>query len=134
MTRWSDYPQQAHRDQCRHRHAGIRRAERVVGDEYDGRVDVYSVGVMIYEMLTGHLPIENEAKAVGLAAFVRQATQAATPLRDWLPEVPEQLEGLIMRTLAREPATRPTAAELGGELRRLLERGSVLLRATVSSA
>jgi hypothetical protein len=106
--------------------------ERVVGDAYDGRADVYSVGVLIYEMLTGHLPIEYRAGALGLAVFIRQATQAARPLSDWLPEVPDEIEALVMRVLAREPSSRPTAGELAGELRRL-EQGSLHLRANGSA-
>jgi hypothetical protein len=93
--------------------------ERVIGDDYDGRADVYSVGVMIYEMLTGHLPIEYRAGALGLAAFIRQATQVARPLSEWLPEVPDEIESLVMRVLSREPSLRPTAGDLAAELRRL---------------
>lgn len=104
--------------------------ERVVGDVYDGRADVYSLGVMIYEMLTGHLPIEDDVRAMGLAAFIRQATQAARPLRDWLPEVPDEIEAMVMRAIARDPASRPTAGELGAQLRRV-ERSSLLMRSTV---
>jgi hypothetical protein len=106
--------------------------ERVMGEHYDGRADVYSVGVMIYEMLTGHLPIEYRAGALGLAAFIRQATQAARPLSDWLPGVPDEIETLVMRVLAREPSARPTAGELASELRRL-EQSSMLVRAAVSA-
>ena len=106
--------------------------ERVVGDAYDGRADVYSVGVMIYEMLTGHLPIEYRAGALGLAVFIRQATQAARPLSDWLPEVPDEIEALVMRVLSRDPSSRPTAGDLAGELRRL-QQGSLHLRANVSA-
>jgi hypothetical protein len=105
--------------------------ERVVGDEYDGHADVYSVGVLIYEMLTGHLPIEYRA-GLGLAAFIRQATEAARPLSDWLPEVPDEIETLVMRALAREPSSRPTAGELAAELRRL-QQGSTRTRAIASA-
>jgi hypothetical protein len=98
--------------------------ERVIGEDYDGRADVYSVGVMIYEMLTGHLPIEYRAGALGLAVFIRQATEVARPLSDWLPEVPDEVEALVMRVLARDPSLRPTAGELASELRRLHANGS----------
>jgi hypothetical protein len=106
--------------------------ERIIGERYDGRADVYSVGVMIYEMLTGHLPIEYRAGALGLAAFIRQATQMARPLSDWLPEVPDEIETLVMRVLAREPAARPTAGELADELRKL-ERSSLHMHRTISA-
>lgn len=101
--------------------------ERVTGDRYDGRADVYSVGVLVYEMLTGHLPIEHGPQAIGLAAFIKQATQAARPMSDWLPGVPDEVEALVMRALARDPALRPTAGELRDELRRL-ERRSIHAR------
>jgi hypothetical protein len=106
--------------------------ERVIGEDYDGRADVYSVGVMIYEMLTGHLPIEYRAGALGLAVFIRQATEVARPLSDWLPEVPDEIEALVMRVLARAPSSRPTAGELASELRRL-QQSSVHARAMVSA-
>ena len=93
--------------------------ERVLGDAFDGRADVYSVGVMAYEMLTGTLPIEHDGRSVGLAAFVKQATGRVHPLRERLPDVGAEIEMLVMRALAREPTERPSAMQFADELKRL---------------
>ena len=93
--------------------------ERLGDGPYDGRVDVYAVGVMLYEMLAGRPPFQAaEGRYWPLA--VMHAMQPPPPLGDFEPNVPAPLEALVMRALVKEPADRPTAAELGLELRRFL--------------
>lgn len=91
--------------------------ERVLGIDYDGKVDVYSVGVMAWILLTGRLPFQLRGESDIVSALIRQVSAPLPPLgRD---DVPAGLEALLSKVLAREAAERPTARELGAELRRL---------------
>ena len=69
----------------------------------DHRSDVYSVGVMGYEMLTGRTPFVGATPQQVLAA---QVTQTADPLSRYRPSVPSALESVIMRCLEKRPADR----------------------------
>jgi hypothetical protein len=91
--------------------------ERVSGDPYDGRSDVYSVGVMLYEMLTGQLPFR--AKEGGYWAIaMMHVSREPTPPSTVEPSVTPELEALVLRAMAKQRDKRPTAAELAAELRR----------------
>jgi hypothetical protein len=86
--------------------------ERLVGGDCDPRADVYSLGVMAYEMLSGKRPFDNGAAGRWALAFTRASEAPASPhLTDRL--VPEAIAEIIHRTLARDPARRPTAEEFG---------------------
>ncbi len=90
--------------------------ERIVGLAYDGRTDVYSAGIVLYQMLTGRLPFDagDEGNFVTLA--MKHLSQPVPPPRRFNPEIPEELEAVILRMLAKDPNDRPTAAELVVEL------------------
>jgi len=90
--------------------------EQAAGDrEIDGRSDLYSLGVVSYQMLTGELPFQ--APTVP-AILIKQITEAAPYVGDRVQGVPEDLAGSVMRCLEKEPENRwPTA----DALRRALE-------------
>jgi serine/threonine protein kinase len=90
--------------------------ERVMGLEYDQRADIYSMGVLMYEVLAGHLPFL-EADDGTYDALVRLVTKPIPPLA--VEGVPRGAESLVRRALAKDPEERPSAAELRDELRRL---------------
>jgi ligand-binding sensor domain-containing protein len=93
--------------------------ERFFGRPYDGRADVYSVGVMLYEMLSGHLPVEVDGGVrLGVAHL---ATSAPRPLREHASRLPAGVEAIVMRALASEPKLRPTPQELADAFDRALE-------------
>jgi serine/threonine protein kinase len=88
--------------------------EQAAGEEVTVATDIYSLGAVVYELLTGRAPYEFESLAE-LAA--QQAGGVITPLRDLEPSVPEPVEAAVMHALAREPRFRPTsAAEFAHEL------------------
>ena len=88
--------------------------EQAAGEEVTTATDIYSLGAVVYELLTGRAPYEFESLAE-LAA--QQAGGVITPLRDLEPSVPEPVETAVMHALAREPRFRPaSAADFAHEL------------------
>jgi WD40 repeat protein/tRNA A-37 threonylcarbamoyl transferase component Bud32 len=85
----------------------------------DGRSDVYSLGVILYELLTGRLPLPPQGS---YAALVHRIIHEAPPqLRSIKPSIPRILETICLQALEKDPADRlESAAELAAELRRWL--------------
>jgi len=89
--------------------------ERFRRGPYGPKSDVYSVGAMLYEMLTGRLPFI-PVSADPLALVAMQAEEDPPPLRPRCPEASPALEKLVRSALVREPDARPSAEELGRRL------------------
>ncbi len=89
--------------------------EQAAADPHvDHRADIYAVGTLAYEMLTGRTPFAAPTPQAMLAAHI---TQAPEPVNRHRPAVPAALNGLLMRCLEKRPADRwQTAAELLGQL------------------
>jgi tetratricopeptide (TPR) repeat protein len=83
--------------------------EQAAGDRnVDARADLYSAGLVMYEMLAGHPPfVANSARQMVAA----QLTQEAPPLTARDSSTPKGMIGLVMRCLAKDPSARPTSAE-----------------------
>jgi serine/threonine protein kinase len=94
--------------------------ERVSQKAYDGRSDVYSVGVTLYQMLAGALPFDSDSGVWG--AILKSLTQPPPPLHGRRPEIPPEIERIVMRTLEKDPARRPTASELAEDLTKAAAR------------
>jgi serine/threonine protein kinase/ActR/RegA family two-component response regulator len=92
--------------------------ERLRGLKYDERSDIYSVGVMLYQMLTGHMPFETEGRDALAIINIQLTTEPPLP-RVFQPELPVEVEHLLLRTLGKDPDERPTPKECAETLRAL---------------
>src|SRR6185503_11734258 len=82
--------------------------------------DVYSLGVIFYEMLTGSVPFSGSSP---LAIALKHASDYPRPPREIVASIPEDLEWLVLRTLEKRPEDRPAnASEFRTELFEIAER------------
>ena len=94
--------------------------EQAAGREVDARSDIWSLGVVIYEMLTRRTPFEGASKSHIIVAIT---DREPAPLAQFAPEVPEALEWVIAEALTKNVDERcQTAKEMLGKLRRLKQR------------
>lgn len=93
--------------------------EQIEGREIDLRADIYSLGVLMYEMFTGRVPFEG---ANAIATLFQHLDARVVAPRAIVPSLPETLETIILKAMARAPEARhPTVANLADELDRLYE-------------
>ncbi len=84
--------------------------EQARGDMTDERSDIYSVGVMLYEMVTGRKPYDADTP---VAIALKHMQENCVPPRDIMPSIPEALEEIILHAMEKEPSRRyQSAAEM----------------------
>ena len=84
--------------------------EQAKGEMTDERSDIYSVGVLLYEMLTGRKPFDGDSP---ISIAVKHMQDTAVPPREIMPSIPESLEEIVLHAMERSPARRyQSAAEM----------------------
>ena len=99
--------------------------ERLKGQPFDGRSDLFAVGVMLYLMLTGQLPFSGEDMTV----LQKLVNEPHPPLATYLNQYPKEIDAIVDRALAKDPEQRySTAEEFAADLHGLgeeLKKGQV---------
>jgi serine/threonine-protein kinase len=90
--------------------------EQVTGTKVDERTDIYSLGVMLYELFTGSVPFTGDS---AIAVGFKQMKDPPPEPRSINPQLSPQVEAVILRALEKEPVRRyPSVAELKSDLER----------------
>lgn len=97
--------------------------EQAKGDVTDAKADIYSMGIMLYEMLSGKLPFESDS-AVSVA--IKQISDKAVPLGQVAPDVPQALQDITARAMAKDPHNRyPSARAMLNDIEEFKKNPSV---------
>jgi len=99
---------------------GYMSPEQARGQATDARTDIWSLGVVIYQMVTHHLPFEGSSNSDVIASILGKEPP---PLARYARDVPEALEWIVTKALTKDPEERyQTAKEMMVDLRRIKQR------------
>lgn len=105
--------------------------EQCKGMAGDGRTDIYSLGVLLYELTTGHLPFQADTQ---VGYIVKHVTEPPIPPRSVAPHLPDWLEAVILKSLAKEVLDRyqsatDMVADLAGQQTPILAAAATIVPA-----
>jgi eukaryotic-like serine/threonine-protein kinase len=102
--------------------------EQIQGEDADARADLFSLGVLLYQMLTGQMPFRGDHEAAVMYSVLNEEPPPASSLR---PDIPEGLGSIVERALKKNPAERyQSAAEIIADLRHFEESVAPIAGAT----
>jgi ABC-type transport system substrate-binding protein len=108
--------------------------EQVTGKQIDAKTDIYSLGTVLYECVTGQPPFSGEMQAL----VYRISNEIPLPPRALQPQLDDDLEELLLRCLEKDPAKRPSGLELFEKLSRysthLIDSGKYITMLPTASA
>jgi serine/threonine-protein kinase PpkA len=111
---------------------GYMAPEQVMGHDVDKRADIYAMGVLTFEMLTGRLPYIGSNRMEVAYATVNTPIPSAVKIN---PNLPDELDVLLQKALAKDPAQRPQSVrELLAQMARLPQRRTTPAAASATAA
>ena len=105
--------------------AGIGTPDYMAPEQWTGEAtalsDMYSLGVVLYEMVTGHRPYVSDTPA---GILLKQVNEPLPPPNQYIPDLPKNIESVLLKVLARKPEDRyPNMNAFANELQNILEGG-----------
>lgn len=85
--------------------------EQAKGEQIDGRSDLYSLGMVMYEMLTGDPPLKGDTTIEFLLAHIRTPPRPIREIRPGL-QISDGIANLVMQCLEKDPSRRPVSARV----------------------
>jgi class 3 adenylate cyclase len=109
--------------------------EQVLGQPVDPRTDIFCLGAVLYEMLTGTTPFERPGESGAFGIMARITAEPHRPARELNPEIPEAFDRILARALAKKPEDRyARAGDMAKDLRAVLSGAGVAGTEDESSA
>lgn len=104
--------------------------EQAQGDEIDGRADIYSLGIILYEMVTGRQPYEADTP---MAVAIKHITDPVPHILDANPKLPDGMDTIIQKAMAKSKSDRySTAVEMTNALRDLARSTTTRLQTKIT--